>query len=240
MKRTSPRLAATMWLIGLPGVLLVNLQLLPRLLEGRELPLPMSALMAVGVLQGALLLALAAWAGAAWAPRLGLRAPLLEALAGQPTAGPRLSPWPGLLGGLAGAALLLGLMRIAPPALAAATEHLQIPLAARLFYGGITEEVLLRWGLMSALLALLCYRRSGPPPAARVWIAIAGSALLFGIGHLPAAQAFAGGLDASVITYVVGGNAAFGLIAGYLFWRHGLESAIVAHMLAHLLAHLAS
>ena len=69
-------------------------------------------------------------------------------------------------------------------------------------------------------------------------LAVALSALLFAVGHLPAAQAMAGALTPEVVTFVMVGNTAFGLVAGWLYARHGLEAAIVAHGLAHALAHL--
>jgi len=34
-------------------------------------------------------------------------------------------------------------------------------------------------------------------------------------------------------SYIVIANSVFGLITGYLYWKKGLEAAIVAHMLAH-------
>jgi hypothetical protein len=46
-------------------------------------------------------------------------------------------------------------------------------------------------------------------------------------------------LSASVVAYVVGGNAAAGILFGFLFWRHGLESAMIAHATAHVLAYVA-
>lgn len=36
------------------------------------------------------------------------------------------------------------------------------------------------------------------------------------------------------MTYVVLGNAAFGLVAGWLYWRYGLEAAVLAHAGAHV------
>ena len=35
-------------------------------------------------------------------------------------------------------------------------------------------------------------------------------------------------------------NSIFGLIAGYLYWKRGLESAMFAHMVAHVLLLTAS
>lgn len=49
-------------------------------------------------------------------------------------------------------------------------------------------------------------------------------------------QALAGVLTMPVVAFVLVGNTVFGLLAGGLFARHGLEAAIIAHVLAHLLA----
>lgn len=48
----------------------------------------------------------------------------------------------------------------------------------------------------------------------------------------------AGSLSVFLSLYIVTANPLFGLVAGYLFWRHGLESAMLAHLLAHLLAYI--
>ena len=62
--------------------------------------------------------------------------------------------------------------------------------------------------------------------------------MLFAAGHLPAAQALTGALTVPVVAYVLVGNAAFGVLAGWMYWRRGLEAAVLAHMAAHLLAGL--
>jgi len=43
-------------------------------------------------------------------------------------------------------------------------------------------------------------------------------------------------LSVGVAAYIIIGNALFGPIAGYLFWRYGLETAIIAHVCAHVFA----
>ncbi len=68
------------------------------------------------------------------------------------------------------------------------------------------------------------------PPGA----AIVGSALLFGAGHLPIAAMLAGGLTLPLTLYVITGNSIFGIVAGFLYWRRGLEAAIIAHMSVHV------
>lgn len=238
------RLATLLWLGGMSGIVVVYLTVLPALLRERALPVPLDVAIALGIAQGAAMLALVVACGVLLAPRIGLHAPVHEALA----AG--MSPWPawrrqwkpGVWGGLAGGAWLLLLPAFAPPALADAAISLDAPLSARLLYGGITEEIMLRWGLMTLLLWVtwrLFARGQGRPSRLLVGSAIAASALAFGIGHLPAAQMLVGMLDTATITYVVVGNTAFGIVAGVLYARHGLESAMLAHALAHLLAWIA-
>ena len=79
----------------------------------------------------------------------------------------------------------------------------------------------------------LLQRRSGIPRPILVWVAILMTAILFGIGHLPAA-AMLGILTPAMAILIVSFNALGGIFFGWLFWRYGLESAIIAHMMAHL------
>jgi len=180
--------------------------------------------------------------GVRLAPRVGLHAPALSAwVAGQPVA-PALRPQllPGVCGGLAGAAWLWGLSLVQPGALRPADPASAMPLLVKLLYGGITEELLVRWGVMTLLLWLgwrLGQRGQGVPGRGLVALAVVLGALLFALGHLPAAQSLAGALTPEVVAFVLVGNAAFGLVAGWLFAHYGLEAAILAHVLAHALSH---
>jgi len=54
------------------------------------------------------------------------------------------------------------------------------------------------------------------------------------LGHLPAAFALSPVVNMPLVSYIILGNAAFGLIAGALYWKFGLECAIFSHMLAHV------
>ncbi len=243
------RLAAAMWLVGMIGVTVVAFLVAPGLIAevsgDSPLPLPIWVASVASLVQGAVILALAVWAGVALAPKVGLRAPLFEAIAGSSpvAAALRTQLVPGLLGGLAGGALLITLSYISPPELATVAEKSPFPLSARILYGGITEELLLRWGFMSLLLWLLRHfiqRTSTLPSASLVWLAIVSSAVLFGVGHLPAVYVLVGDLPFPVVAYVIGGNTVFGVLAGWLFWRFGLEAAILAHAFAHVVAYIAT
>jgi hypothetical protein len=106
----------------------------------------------------------------------------------------------------------------------------------RFLYGGITEELLLRYGLMSALAfigLLLTGRRSDGPGSGVMWVTIVISAVLFGIGHLPAlAQSV--GLTPALVVRTVFLNAIAGIILGWLYWQRSLEAAMVAHTTFHV------
>lgn len=233
------RFGLALWVAGLPGVVAITAMVLPQLLGQVTLPAPLWVISLASFAQSALLLALAVWAGVALAPAVGLRAPAAEAAVTGRAIAPALRPQllPGLIAGVLGGVLLFAVARYAPAPLAKLQERFVVPLVARVLYGGVTEELLLRWGLMTALVWLawrFLQGRRGPVRPGLVWLAVAISALVFGAGHLPAASALLGVMDAGVATFVIGANTAFGLLFGYLFWRHGLESAMIAHALAHV------
>jgi membrane protease YdiL (CAAX protease family) len=227
------------------GAVAVTAMVLPQMLGQVPLPAPLWVLSIASLAQSALVLALAVWAGVGLAPSVGLRAPAFETVVTGRPIGPALRPQllPGLIAGALGGILLFAVFRYAPAAVAELQERFAIPIVARVLYGGITEELLLRWGLMTALVWLawrFLQQRRGPVRAGFVWLAIAVSALVFGAGHLPAASVLLGAMDVSVVAFVIGVNTAFGLLFGYLFWRFGLESAMIAHALAHVVSFVAN
>lgn len=241
--RNRRRLFMWLWCAGLPGIVAVLYFVVPSMFGSRPPPAPLWVLLLVAGLQSCAILALAVWTGVVLAPTLGLRAPALQALAASQPGLAALRPQllPGVLGGLLGAASLVVIVHYAPPSLSAATQGKIAPfhIAARVLYGGVTEELMVRWGFMSGVLWALwrfLQRSDAPPRTFLVAVAIVVSAVLFGAGHLPAASAMLGALTTDVVVYVILGNAAFGILAGYLFWRFGLECAIIAHTVTHLVA----
>ena len=235
-------LAAWLWLAGMPGVAAVMLQLLPRMLAGHVSGQQMQTVQMAATAQSAVLLALATWVGARCCRTVGLHAPVVEALIRRsPAAAARAfarQVGPGLVAGVAGALMLVAANRFAPPALQAMLQTTHGEVLARVLYGGITEELLIRWGCLSVLLWLA--RRVAPrAPDATAIVAIVASALLFGLGHLPAAMQLAGALTPAVLVIILLGNGLFGLVAGVLFWKRGLECAVLMHVLAHTFAALA-
>jgi membrane protease YdiL (CAAX protease family) len=193
------------------------------------------------VVQPAILVMLLAALGIWAAPKVGLDAPAFRAWAERRPVRPALAPQvaPAVVGGLAVGLMLLlfwSFLRTRP--YAAPILAIETPLVTRLLYGGIVEELLLRWGLMS-LFVWIVWRLGGAPAAPRrwqVWAGLIAAALLFAVGHLPMLHFLLPDPPAELIALVVGANSVPGLIFGWLFWRRGLESAMMAHGLAHLVA----
>ncbi|HWM92539.1 MAG TPA: CPBP family glutamic-type intramembrane protease [Thermoanaerobaculia bacterium] len=238
------RLGLLLWLAGMLGVVVITITVLPAFLKDLEdLPAPLWMISLASLAQSAVLVALAAWAGVALAPAVGLHAPGFEAAAAGRPIVPALRPQllPGLLSGVLGGVVLFAAFRYAPAAVVEIQRRFSPSLPARVLYGGITEELLLRWGFMTLLVWLVwrfAQHRLGAPRAGYVWIAILVSSLVFAAGHLPAAAVLAGVLTADIVAFVIVVNTAFGVLFGYLFWRYGLEAAIIAHATAHVVSYV--
>lgn len=233
------RLGGILWLAGMAGVGAVTIQILPRMLrEAPELPVPLWLVYTLSGVQSGVLLGLMVFIGLKLGPACGLDAPILrDRSAWQAHRLARaLAPATGF--GIIGGLVLAIAPAFAPVELAALEDKLSMPLLSRVLYGGITEELLMRWGLMTLFFWLLLRlsRRVAMPRGVVAVIAIAASALLFGVGHLPATKQFIGHLDRDIVTYIVGFNMLFGCLFGWLFYRRGLEHAIVAHAVTHLVA----
>lgn len=115
------------------------------------------------------------------------------------------------------------------------TEKFTPDLLNRFLYGGITEEILMRFGVMSGIIWLL-YRMNNKIIATWLYgLGIILSAFLFGLGHLPLAQALTGSLSGALLIYILVGNGIGGIIFGWLYWKKGLETAMIAHITAHII-----
>jgi len=243
MNRISVRLFAVLWLVGLLGIISLWWMELP-ISPGAALSVPLWGLKLLSLIQPTVLLAIAVWVGVALAHRVGLSAPVAESVARGTSFKSAMRPQilPGLIGGLIGGVLLAviqtGAKFVLPSDFVVKAEALagNTSFATRILYGGVTEELLLRWGMMTLLVWLgwrIFSNGQGKPTTPYFVAAIALSALLFGLGHLPVVFVLGTSVTAAVVAYVIVANSVFGLIAGYLYWRKGLEAAMLAHMLVH-------
>lgn len=245
------RLFVILWVAGMTGILSFLLVDLPGLLStfavtaGKEMPFSTEVITFLSIIQTTVLLSVAVLVGAKLAHTVGLSAPVAEAAARGANLVSALKPQvlPGLISGFVGGiAIVLSWLLwkpFLPSVFVIRAEKLNtsLPLVTRLFYGGITEELLLRWGVLTLLLWIfwrLLQRGRGSPRTIYFVSAILISAVIFGIGHLPLASALGVGFTFPIVAYVIIANSLFGLIAGYLYWQKGLEAAMIAHMSAHL------
>lgn len=204
-------------LAGLPGVLA-----LPFLA-----PLPPGIPPLLAMVNPALLMCLMAVAGAWAAPRLGL------AFLSQ--RGEWLALWAaaGLLAGLGVALLDAALAPFwAGPGMATLRDDRGVAaVILGILYGGMTEEVIFRWGLLS-LLALGLGRVL--PRGVALGMAAGVAALAFALAHLPAVAMMAEGVvTPALILRTVLWNGLLGLIYGAAFLRGGLVAAMLAHGATH-------
>ncbi|MDQ3482279.1 MAG: CPBP family glutamic-type intramembrane protease [Pseudomonadota bacterium] len=242
------RAGAYLLVAGLIGVL--SLLLVPFERIAPDTGLHPIVLRLVSIIQPAVLTIILIIVGNALAPRVGLQAPLTQASAAGDPALPVLREQfaPAAAGAVAVALILITYSLTVVPLLVEAREGEAFarlvangpPLLTKILYGGITEELITRWGLVS-LFAWAAWRLSGSPAEVPHWVfwsAIVLAAALFAAGHLPLLFALITAPPWWAISAVLLGNAVPGVVFGWLFWKYGIEAAILAHAAAHVIATL--
>jgi hypothetical protein len=242
------------------AAILATLAVLPYVFEMQSdlialVPISLPALIAIQIVQSGILFAILIFIGLILMKRIGLSTPILDAATNGETYADKFSailPISIALGVIA-SLFIVGLdAYIFQPALLrelgdkANALNLQTSQPAAWkgflasFYGGITEELLLRLFVMSlfAWLGSFINKTSDSKPTHIIfWIANILAAILFGIGHLPAVSVLLP-LTTLVVIRTVVLNAVGGIIFGWLYQSRGLESAMVAHFSADIVLHV--
>jgi len=211
-----------------------------------DIKAPLPVVMAGAVFQQSLFAVGLAAAGSALALKSGLEAPWFAAVSrgeglGLTQAGAQL-PAALVVGGASTALFLLLYYRVFRPRMAledaARTEEFRtsMGLFGRLLMGGVAEEVMFRWGVMSVF-AWLAVGVVGMPLVLGMWTAIVAAGLLFGLGHLPGVMAAGVKITRLIVVAALALNTVVALGCGWLFWQHGLLAAMVAHALLHAVWH---
>ena len=244
------------WTLEVAGVLAV-VALLPYawtlqapLLKQYRLPIPLAVLVPLQLLQNAILIGCVVALGMWLAPKVGLGTPLLvEWTTGQPVARRLLRVMPvWALWGVMTAVLILVLdaKLFVPQLPAIAHSEAANPAAWKgflaSFYGGIDEEIFLRFGIMTLLVLGLGRIFRTPecrPSGVAFWLANIITAVLFGLSHLPATAALMP-LTKLVVVRALVLNGISGVVFGVLYWKRGLESAMVSHFAVDIALHVAA
>lgn len=206
-----------------------------RMAAGPAPALSLPAMAALSLIQPALLVAVGAALGAVFAPRLGFA----SHLAGVNVRASLLRELPlAIASGLVMGAAIVAVDRLVfgTGYAGAPRRGIAVDLLAGVLYGGLAEEVTMRWGLLSLLarIGARLFDRSLDVPSPPVTIAsIVVVTLIFAAGHLPAAAAM-GPLGVAAIARVLLLNSVAGLLFGWLFWRRSLEAAMFAHASVHV------
>jgi hypothetical protein len=253
------RLLGILMVMVLVSVILItpySLSLQSATLATAKLPMPLIILLPIQWLETTILYGTLAAIGMFIANRIGLGLPFLESwLAGKPDwAGVRKFALPAIIAGVLAAIVIIVLDSVVfGPQLSAELKQLKITLPASSlvppawegflasFYGGTTEEILLRLFALSIFAWIGRFVNRAPdgrPGQIALWVANILSAILFGLGHLPATAAAGLPMDTLVITRAIVLNGLIGLVCGWFYWKHGLEAAMVSHFSGDIVLHV--
>ncbi|HAY94733.1 CPBP family intramembrane metalloprotease, partial [Shewanella sp.] len=152
------RLNLALFFVGFLGIMSV-IPFVSQILamQQGELPMPLFLLQIISVAQSSLMLLLMVFMGSIFAKKVGLTAPVISAMVHSNSIYTALRPQliPALVGGVLGGVFILVFLGMLSGYLPAdfiqAGAKLAPPWYTKVLYGGITEELLIRWGLMSFL-----------------------------------------------------------------------------------------
>ncbi len=202
-----------------------------------NLPFSFEVLIILSVVQAAVMFFIAIFLGLYLAKKVGFEVPILERWVEKKPVKPQIKAILISsigLGVIAGALIIIADILFSLSNESISIEGTGVPIWQGFlasFYGGITEEILLRLFFMS-LIVFIFYKikktDEEKPTNLSIWVAIIIAAVVFGIGHLP----FTASLTAITPLIVVRAimlNSIGGIIFGWLYWRKGLESAMISH-----------
>lgn len=239
------KLFLIIWLAGILGTLAVlpyAFYLQQDILQSVPFSLPILVLLSL--LQSSVLIAIAASSGLFFAKKVGFTFPVLEQVL---LRGGNTIKWksflrlPIALGIVTGIVIIFGdyFFKLAGVVIDAKYAN-EVPIWKSLlasFYGGITEEIFLRLFLVSMLVWIFSKIARTETPLSRnglVWLAIIIASIIFGLGHLPTTSVITE-LTPLVVGRAIALNGIAGLVFGWLYWKKGLEAAVVAHFSADII-----
>ena len=237
-------------LLGLIGIISYIPSLIPFLKKQLEtIPntpdLPLAVLVPLSLINPFILLIFAVLIGMLTAPKVHLKSYIYDWMNDQKTVQNTTSFKSniglGVISGVILALFFVGLDILLQPYL---PDGLKLTPEARnlsttfggIFYGGITEELMLRWGMMSLFVWIFwkLFQRSQPRPSSAVyWVCIIISALLFAVGHY-GATAIVAPVTTLLWIRMILLNGISAVVFGWLFWKKGLEISFISHACLHI------
>lgn len=207
---------------------------------------PMQIIITAQIVQTLVMSVLACFFGLFLARRVGFGAPILEGITGG-------EKQKGYLKSILGSSILWGILGgglvvlLCIPFWNTSVELLKMEMAVpvwksalAIFYGGTAEEILFRLFLMTLLVWIttkIKKAKDGGPTKIGVWLAIIITGVIFGLGHLGITSSMTA-ITGDVILRAVLLNGSISLIYGWLYWKKGLESAMLAHFSTDIVLHI--
>lgn len=198
------------------------------------------------IFQAGILFSLAIYFGLRMSKKLGLGLPIIEGLLNKENQKEhiKLILWPAIgLGVLVAVLIIIFSVPFGSLSLDFLKAEIAVPVWKSFlisFYGGVAEEVLLRLFLMTLIIRITLKIKStseGKATVAGVWFAIVLSSVIFGLGHLPITNGLTAITPVVVIRAIVL-NGIGGIIFGWLYWKKGLEAAMISHFSADIGLHV--
>ncbi len=238
-----------LFLFLLVASIFVNVAVLPYTLSLGllQMPKPLFVFIAAVIIQTTIMFSIFIFIGLFLGNKVGLGAPIIKDWLNGESIKDRLKPVliTSIVLGLLVGILLFVLDRFAfavfvEPVTASQAEP---PLWQRFlacFYGGIGEEIAMRLFLMT-LIVWISYKiartKDNRPTSVGVWSAIIIISVIFGLGHLPMTAKFME-ITPVVVTRAIILNGIAGVVFGWLYWKKGLEAAIISHFSVDIILHV--
>lgn len=223
-------------LIGIVSVFPYILSIQGEILNKIEQPIEIIFL--AQLIQGVILFSIIIFLGLFFTKKIGFQLPLLEAIIAK-------KEYKKILKSILGRSVLIGIVAagaifaldafFTTQGVAISANHAPVwkkILAS--FYGGIIEEILMRLFFMSFFIWLgMKILKQTQPTKIVILISIFLAAIIFGLGHLPVTASLTE-INSLVINRAILLNGIGGVLFGWLFWKKGLESAMIAHFTADI------
>ncbi|MEM3666262.1 MAG: CPBP family intramembrane glutamic endopeptidase [Candidatus Bathyarchaeia archaeon] len=231
-------------IFGVVCVIPYQLTMQAGLLEELPIPIPLH----IQIIQNVVMFAVLIFVGLYLAGKVGLGVPLLECW----SHGMEIK---GTLKAILGISILLGVLAVILTTTLDFTFYFMFPnepiyaiefprppawqgfLAS--FYGAINEEVLNRLFLMNLLLWIFSKigkAKGGKTREFTAWLVIILTAIIFGLMHLPTTATLVP-ITLFITARAIILNGIAGIIFGWLYWKKGLESAMISHFTADIIIH---
>lgn len=212
----------------------------------RTAPVPLPLVILVAIIQSFILIAILLFIGLKLSKKLGFKIPILEGYINKQKINTdirvtiKISI---LLGCLAGIIIILLdflFIKLGTNVMGQTSIPVWQGFLAS-FYGGISEEIIMRLFFMTFILWLISKLVKVKTELVKnnllVWSAIIISSILFGLGHLPVTTTLTT-ITPLVIFRALLLNGVGGLVFGWLYWKKGLEFAMIAHFSADIMLHV--